>query len=192
MERTLDTPAGTEERVGPRWLRMTLIPLFLIVVCPPTAILVWYTHTALGGSLGALGRLFAHEGLGAVGRIFSPVFFGSATAWTVIGVFAATQLLLMRVVPGKPFHGPITPKGNVPVYKANGPAAFAVTLALFFGASYGLGLFPASIVYDHFGEIIGALNVFSLVFCLFLYLKGRYRPSSTDSGITGNFIFDYY
>ena len=42
---------------------------------------------------------------------------------------------------------------------------------------YGAGplhLFSPTIVYDHFGEILGALNIFSLAFCLMLYLKGRF------------------
>lgn len=163
---------------------MTLLPALLILVCPPTAMLVWYTHTVLGGSLSALGRLLLHEGVGGVAsRIFAPVVFGSPTAWTAIAVFAATELALMRLLPGEPFRGP-------PVHKANGPAAFAVTLALFLGASFGLGLFPATIVYDHFGEIIGALNVVGLALCLLLYIKGRHRPAASEG--TGNPIFDYY
>ncbi len=40
--------------------------------------------------------------------------------------------------------------------------------------------------------MLGALNIFSLLFCLFLYLKGIYAPSTNDNGITGNFLFDYY
>ena len=152
MERILSTPGG-RQRGGPRWLRTTLIPAALMLLCPPTAILVWYTHTALDGSLAALGRLVAREGIGGtVSRVFAPVFFGSPIAWAVIGIFAATQLALMRLLPGKPFHGPITPKGDVPVYTANGPAAFAVTASISFlfvgpnwlppelAASYGLAV----------------------------------------------------
>src|SRR5262245_10856943 len=185
--------SGGRQRGGPRWLRTALVPAALIVLCPPTAILVWYTHTALDGSLAALGRLVAREGVGGtISRVFAPVFFGSPTAWAVIGIFAASQLALMRLLPGTPFHGPITPRGNVPVYTANGPAAFAVTLTLFGGASFGLGLFPATIVAEHFGAIIGALNVAGLLLCLFLYVKGRYRPSTSDASVTGNPIFDYY
>jgi 7-dehydrocholesterol reductase len=181
------------ERVGPRWLRQTLVPLFLLTVCPPTSLVVWYTDTALGGSLGALVSLFRSEGaIGAFARIWGPVFFGTSTAWSILGIFAAAELVLMRVLPGARFLGPVTANGNVPVYKANGVLAFVVTLALFLGASLGLHLFSASIVYDNFGGILGALNVFSLLFCLVLYLKGRFAPSSSDHGSSGNPIFDYY
>jgi len=190
---TMSASAPRAERVGPRWLRETLVPLSLILVCPPTAILLWYTHVALGGSISALGSKMASDGvLSTLWSIWRPVFFGTPTAWAMIGSLAAFELVLMRVLPGKPFHGPVTPAGNVPVYKANGVAAFVVTVATFALASGPLGLFAPTIIYDHFGGIIGALNVFSLVFCLGLYLKGRYAPSSADHGISGNPIFDYY
>jgi 7-dehydrocholesterol reductase len=181
------------ERVGPRWLRETLVPAALITVCPPSAGIVWYTHTKLGGSVARLWEMIAAEGLlGALATIWRPIMFGSPTAWTILAVFAAVELALMRLLPGARFEGPVTPTGNVPVYKANGVAAFVTTLALFLGASYGLELFPASIVYTNFGHILGALNVFSLVFCLGLYLKGRFAPSTSDHGLSGKPIFDYY
>src|SRR5207247_1701243 len=91
-----------------------------------------------------------------------------------------------------PFHGPITANGNVPVYKANGVLAFIAALALYCGASFGLHLFPASILYDNFGGLVGALNVFSGVFCALLWAKGHLAPSSSDHGTSGNPIFDYY
>ena len=142
--------------MGPRWLRQTLVPAFLLTVCPPTALVVWYTHTALGGSLAALVSFFRQQGLlAALAHIWGPVFFGTRTAWAIIGVFAAVELTLMRVLPGARFVGPVTANGNVPVYKANGVLAFVVTLALFCGASFGLHLFAASIVYDNFGGILG-------------------------------------
>jgi 7-dehydrocholesterol reductase len=70
--------------------------------------------------------------------------------------------------------------------------AFSVSMISFLLASLGLKLFSASIIYDNFGPLLGALNIFSLLFCLALYLKGKYKPSSTDSGTSGNLIFDYY
>jgi 7-dehydrocholesterol reductase len=181
------------ERVGPRWLRQTVVPALLISVCPPTSILLWYTHTALGGSLAALVSLVRDVGFfEVIARAWGPVLLGTPTAWAILGVFAAIELALMRLLPGKTFHGPVTANGNVPVYKANGVAAFAVTVALYAGASWGLHLFSPTIVYDNFGGIIGALNVFSLAFCALLYLKGRFAPSSSDHGTSGNPVFDYY
>jgi len=175
------------------FLRNSLFPLFLIVTAPPFAIIVWYTNTQLSGSLLQLGRLFVSNGFfQTLYQMWAPVFFGSPTAWSLIAVFMVFQLALLRLVPGKKAYGPITPNGNIPVYKANGFSSFLITVATFLVCSHGLHLFSASIIYDNFGAIIGALNCFSLLFCLFLCLKGRFAPSSKDASTSGNFIFDYY
>lgn len=175
------------------WFRQTLFPLFLIFACPPTVFLFWYTSTMLDGSFTKLGELMAQEGiLTTIKSIWAPYFFGSAAAWKILGIFAGIELLFMRLLPGKSYKGPVTPAGNVPIYKANGLLAYGVTLTLFFLCSYGLQLFSPTILYDHFPELLGALNLFSLIFCFFLLLKGYWFPSSSDAGGSGNFIFDYY
>lgn len=174
-------------------LKQTLGPLLIILVCPPALFLFWYTNTALDGSLYKLGELIYQNGLLATIKMtWIPYFFGSATAWKIIAIFAAAELFLMRVLPGKIFEGPLTPAGNVPIYKANGPLAYGVTLALFYLCAYQFNLFSPTILYDHFPEILGALNIFSLFFCLFLLVKGTWFPSSTDCGNSGNIVFDYY
>ena len=71
-------------------------------------------------------------------------------------------------------------------------ASFAITVGLFLTCSYVLHLFPASILYDNLGDILGCCNVFALLFCVVLYLKGRFAPSTPDHGLSGNPIFDYY
>lgn len=174
-------------------LRNTLGPLLLILLCPPFAILMWYTNTALQGSFQALFSMFYQYGIfTSIYQIWQPVFFGSKIAWCIIAVFAAFQFILMKFVPGKTLPGPITPMGNVPVYKANGVAAFTITLATFIVTSFYLHLFSATIIYDNLGYLLGALNILSLSVCLLLYFKGLYFPSSTDSGSRDNFLFDYY
>jgi 7-dehydrocholesterol reductase len=170
-----------------------LAPLFLIVVCPPAVLLIWYTNTYLNGSFVQLFQEFSQKGLlVSVYDVWHPVFFGSKTAWTIVGIFAVVELLMMRFLPGKTFKGPITSKGNIPIYKANGVLAFVTTLILFYTASFQLHWFSPTIIYDHFGEILGALIFFSLIFCFFLYLKGAFAPSSSDAGTSGNPLFDYY
>lgn len=177
----------------PSWFRNSIFPLFLIVVCPPAAFLMWTINSDYQGSVLVFWQDIVQYGFfHTLHAMWAPVFWGTAKAWKLIGTFALVQLLLMRIVPGKRFEGPITPNGNVPIYKANGLACYLITLALFLGCSYGLHWFSATIIYDNFAGIIGALNVFSLVFCLFLYIKGRFFPSSTDAGASGNIIFDYY
>lgn len=171
----------------------TIVPLTIIFICFPAVILFWYTNVFLDGSFERLFSLFVSQGFfSTLYEIWLPVIFGSQKAWTMLAIFASLELLLMRAVPGKLFYGPITPKGNIPVYKSNGIACYAITLLLFYLGAFQLNLFSPTIIYDNFGELIGALNLFSAFFCLMLYLKGRFAPSSSDSGTTGNPIFDYY
>lgn len=171
----------------------TFVPLALMIGCPPIVILIWYTNAVLGGSISELASMMKSQGFfSGLYSIWAPVFWGSKAAWSIIGIYAAFELLLMRFIPGKLFKGPVTPAGNVPVYKANGIACYTITLGAFWLFSMKFKLFSASILYDHLGEILGALNVASLCLCLVLYLKGKFKPSSTDAQTTGNFIFDYY
>lgn len=175
------------------WLRKTCVPLVLMVCCPMMAIFVWYTNVHLGGSLQRLWEMVFSEGIfSTIGAVWSPIIFGSPLAWKMILIFGATQLVLMKLLPGKTIEGPLTPGGNIPLYKANGVMAFALTIGLFVFSSEVLHLFPMTIIYDNFGPLLGALNAFSLLFCGLLYLKGRYAPSTSDSGASGNFIFDYF
>ena len=107
-------------------------------------------------------------------------------------VFALT---LMRVVPGKTVYGPLTPKGNRPQYKDNGFSCFLITIATFalltVVCKTRFSVSP-TIIYDRFDEVLALLNIFSLLLCLALYVKGLMAPSSSDSGSSGNVIFDYY
>src|SRR5579872_233391 len=99
----------------PHWIH-NLVPLLLLTVCPPAMFVFWYINTALSGSFTAFWNLVSENGLfETVLAICRPVFFGSPIAWAILGSFAAFQLLLMRIIPGPPFSGPITPKGNIPV-----------------------------------------------------------------------------
>lgn len=176
-----------------QWVRRILGPLLLITICPPLVMLVWYTNVSLDGSIQKLGALFGEQGIfSTIYQIWSPLFFGTEKAWKILAAFAAVELFLMKALPGRKISGLTTPKGNVPIYKANGISSFICTLALFYLGSSQFKLFSPTIIYDHFGGLLGALNVFSLIFCLFLYLKGRYKPSTSDSGTTGDAVFDYF
>src|SRR5215831_7192036 len=172
-------------------LRTTILPAAIMLLLPPSVGLIWYTHTRLEGSVVRLAQWFATAGPGAVlEQVWGPIIFGSPAAWAMIGVFAVLELLLLRLLPGRLSEGATTPAGEVLVHKANGIAAFAVTIALFLLCSFGLKLFSPTIIYDHFGELIGALNLVGIGLCLGLYLKGRYAPSGPDHGLSGNPIFD--
>jgi 7-dehydrocholesterol reductase len=175
------------------WFKRTFIAFFFIAFCPPAVFIFWYTNMELGGSLTAFWDLAAQAGLmQTIGVIWNPVFFGTETAWKILATYAAFQLILMKLVPGKTFLGPVTPKGNIPVYKANGVPCFLITLFAYYVGAYVLEWFSPTLIYDQLGPMLGALNCFSLFFCLFLYFKGIFKPSSSDHGASGNPLFDYY
>lgn len=176
----------------PKWIHRILVPATLVILCPPAVFIFWYTATHLHGSFEAFWRLAAEQGmLSTIIKIGLPLSLGTPLAWKMIAAFAAFQLLLMKIVPGKPFVGPITPKGNIPIYKANGVPCFFITFATFITAIKLQWIAP-TIIYDNLGPLLGALNLFSLLFCLFLYFKGILAPSSSDAGSSGNPLFDYY
>lgn len=166
--------------------RKTLGPLLLMTVTPPAATLITHVFVEHGGSVGSF--LAAGKSLYEIWPTpWDP------TAWKLIGSFMATQLVLMRAVPGKTSYGPVTPGGNVPEYKSNGFQCFTLSLALFLAGAFVFELYPGGIVYDFMPEIISALNVFSFIFCLFLYAKGAFLwQSSSDAGTSGNPVFDFY
>lgn len=169
--------------------RETVGPLVLMAITPVASILFVYANNQLGGSLAELGsQLWKNPAATLEAAFVMPTW----PAIRILLAFAAFELLLMRVVPGKSFRGPTTANGNVPEYKANGFQAFIISIAAFLIGSYGLNLFSPTIVYDYYPEMIVALNAFSLLFCLMLNIKGLYFPSSTDSGTTGNWVLDYY
>ncbi|KAG6764967.1 hypothetical protein POTOM_028981 [Populus tomentosa] len=120
------------------------------------------------------------------------ILLPTAISWKIIACYAAFEAALQLLLPGKMVEGPISPEGNRPVYKANGMAAYTVTLVTYLRLWLQFGIFNPSIVYDHLGEIFCALIFGSLVFCIFLYIKGHLAPSSTDSGSSGNIIIDFY
>ncbi len=172
--------------------RGMVVPL-LLIASPFFAMVMVHTIINLDGKVTTLvDEIMKHGFISLLMKAWLPYMFGSAMAWKLIAPFCIFQLILMRVLPGKMTKGPVTPAGNVPIYKANGLLSFCVTVASFLIAAYIFEIFDPADVYDHYLEIIGALNLISLMFCLGLYFKGRFFPSSSDNGVSGNFIFDYY
>ena len=168
-------------------------PLLSFWWCPMTVAWMWYTYHIHDGSAWQVVNVFRDNGFfQTMWDIYRPIWRGSPRAWAIVGVHAGVQLLLMRLLPGRRWEGPMTGSGHVPVYKANGVQAFLTTLALFFTAVHVFELFNPAIVYDEWGNIFGGLTFFSFAFCTFLYIKGRYFPSTPDHSLSGNPVWDFY
>ncbi|KAK1605725.1 hypothetical protein QYE76_029398 [Lolium multiflorum] len=163
--------------------------LSLLSLCPPFVILLWYTMVHADGSVVGTYQHLRDHGLLEGLRSIWPM--PTVVAGKIILGFALFEAALQLLLPGKRFEGPVSPSGNVPVYKANGLQAYAVTLATYLSL-WWFGIFNPAIVYDHLGEIFSTLVFGSFVFCILLYIKGHVAPSSSDSGSSGNAIIDFY
>ncbi|ESP05414.1 hypothetical protein LOTGIDRAFT_103100 [Lottia gigantea] len=178
-----------------RHLNNTVIPILLICFVPNLVIFLWFTAVKCNGSYLKMLEVFSGVSVfDGLYSIWSQVRFGSWTTSSILIGYCVYALAMMKLLPGKRVEGPVTPKGNVPVYKDNGFLFYITTMGLFAILTVVLKQFGSSptIVYDRFDEVLTTLNIFSFVFCWFLYIKGLFAPSTTDSGTTGNVILDYY
>ncbi len=165
-------------------LRAWIGPLALMVGTPFASILFWIACAFYEGSL----LVMLEAGPGDWAR---HVPLPSLTAGAIIVGWTAFQLLLLELLPGADFKGPVTPAGVEPHYRLNGIAAWAISHAALVGGWWS-GLLDVSRLYNHYGEILITLTLAAFAFCGFLYWKGRNYPTSPDAVYTGNFIFDFF
>lgn len=135
-----------------------------------------------------------------------------------VSMWTSAALLLERCLPGKIECGPETATGHVPEYVDNAVGHCVMYSMLFYlGSNIGLcgnseeRWFPRwsdelietsgvcryyapydfGIIYDTFPSSLAFLNLFGMVFCLFLTYKGLHYPSTRDSGSSGSYVKDY-
>lgn len=165
-------------------------PLFLMIVCPMSALVVFRACDEYDGSIfAALPGIFLSK------DVFSNIYkMPNEISVKIVGYFSLLQLALLVLVPGKKWLASVSPAGLRPEYKLNGTACYWLTLVmLFFGGMYpSTRFFNASIVYDNYAEVLTFLCFFSFLMCFVLYFKGLYYPSSADSGSTGAVLRDFF
>ncbi len=120
-----------------RWIRSILGPLLLITICPPLVMLVWYTNVSLDGSVLKLCTLFAQDGVFSHDlQHLEPCVLRYSGGLEDPSDLCRCGIISDEGIAGRKVNGPVTPQGNVPVYKANGISSFVCTMGLFyFGAS---------------------------------------------------------
>lgn len=170
--------------------RETFGPLILMATTPAFSMVMFHVNTQMNSDFLAFAKLCMEDGFFQTVHNVWPTPW-DPSVWKLILGFMVFEAILQRWMPGKEFKATLTPKGNRPIYTANGMASYLFTLATLLTGSY-LGYFRPAIVYDKFGEILSSMNVFALLFCTMLLIKGNYAPSSTDSGSTGNYIIDFW
>ena len=141
------------------------------------------------GSLAALVDGFREKGAFDYVRDAWPST--SPRAWKFLGAYALFEALLQVYLPGKRFEAMTTANGNVPVYKANGVQSLLVTIGTFF-ALWKLEVTTPSEVYALFPEMVAGMVWVSVLFCVFLLIKGHVAPTDDDSGSSGNVIDDFW
>lgn len=127
----------------------------------------WHINEHCGGSMSQFIENIRSEGLNYMRSAYVPPSWRGLSY--IIG-FGVLQAALQVWLPGRKFAGPPTPKGNVPIYTANGMQSYIMTLLILGGLWYA-DIFDPGKVYDNLGSIISTSNIFSLVFCGVLYLK---------------------
>ena len=166
-----------------------------MVYSPTIVMVLWYTATQTNGSflelVEELSTLNVHEG---ITRLFGGFTLASPTVLIYLFGYMIFAAVLQLVMPGPTVTGPVTPKGNTPVYTDNGFYCYLVTMATFGILTYYLKMNGSTptLLYDHFNELLLTLTLLSLVVCVMLMVKGYYWPTTTDHGTTGSLIFDFY
>jgi 7-dehydrocholesterol reductase len=166
-----------------------LVPLFIQIIVPISTMTLWHICRHHSGSI--LDFLASKS---TWYEITFGQWQGSFFALYVIAGYMTWAIILTLILPGDVYYGPVTDKGNKPEYINNGFSFYLITLGAFLLLALGLERVGYSVttICDRYGEFVFAINVLALTFCLFLYFKGKYFPSSTDNGTSGNPIFDYY
>ena len=166
--------------------------LSLLIVCPLFGMLIWYLVVVQKGSLRSLYVAFRRLGL----RVFTKDLWSKAYPFDplglkIVGCYAAFEAFLQLFVPGKKFKATPTATGHIPIYKANGVESYLISIVALFALKY-FNIFNPAIVYDKFGSMLFFMNIFAILFCLFLTIKGLKFPSTKDSGSNGSLIMDYF
>lgn len=188
-------PDSKAEAIQDGFLMRIAFPFTLILLMPNLVLWLWYTVKYYDGSFLKFTQVFLDSPVWLVTDVWSKVNIGTPFTLSVIGGYMTFQAILMKMVPGRIVQGPVTTNGNTPTYVDNGFRIFLITMASFVGLSWFLKtytIYSPSLIYDNFGDLLATMNIFSLVFCVGLYFKGLYMPSTTDSGSGGNPLFDYY
>jgi hypothetical protein len=76
----------------------------------------WYTMVHADGSVLQTFEYLKQNGIDGLKSIWP---MPTPIAWKIIACFGAFEALLQLALPGKRFEGPVSPAGNVPVYKVS-------------------------------------------------------------------------
>jgi delta14-sterol reductase len=112
-------------------------------------------------------------------------------SWETAGVYLGWlifQALLQAFAPGPIVEGTPLEDGTRLRYRMNGRSSLLITAAVL-AAGVAIGWLPVRWIYDHFGELISVIALFSYGFAFFLFFYGRATEGDRESP---GAIVDYF
>ena len=178
-----EPPERTE--LDARFFRAWVAPAGLVLATPPLVVVLWMTCAHFDGSIVEFATTVT------AARFWQLFPRPTARAAAILMGWFVAQGMLLAFLPGTKHLGPPTPTGQQPTYRSNGVSAWFVTHGSLL-AGWRLGLWSPATLYRELGPMLVILNASALAFCVFLYWKGRYYPSSTDAVWTRQWAFDFF
>jgi hypothetical protein len=114
----------------------------------------------------------------------------TATSVGIVAGWLLFQALLQQYAPGRLVEGTPLADGKRLVYRMNGWFAWWFTWVLLV-AAVALGVFSATILADQFGPLLTTANIFSYLFCVYLYWHGK-QYGTKHERTSGNPIYDFW
>lgn len=161
-------------------------PLFVVgfiammLALPPLVYYMWISVTFYGGAIVIPDAEFLSHI-----QAPTPLSIGLYLGWF------ALQALLEIVGPGKVIKGTPLKKDDTRLeYKMNGMFAMVVSIVAAVGLVYA-DVIPATLLYDEFGALLTTTNIFTYVFCIYIYFLGRSQTDDNDQvepAVAGYFL----
>lgn len=127
-------------------------------------------------------------------------------SWSAVFIWLgwlAFQMVLAQYMPdflhkilpyrGGKIKGGVTPGGNQLTYNINGLQAWLVSHVLFIYATFMMGLFSPTIIFDSWGSLLWIVNITGYALAVFAYIKAHRSPTCMkDVKKTGDFFYDFF
>lgn len=163
-----------------------------MLLCPLLVIYTWTACTNFNCSMVAPveAAWAASDPVSFIRATFpQPTLFG----FQLYFGWLAFQAFLYTFLPGKLAKGQMTPAGHILEYVVNGLAAWVVTHALFIGGSLIGGYWSPALIFDNWGGILVAANVYGYALTAFSFWKANYFPSHPgDRKYSNSSIYDLF
>ncbi len=173
--------------------------LFLFIATP---LLVYYFYISaffFNCSLIAPLQVIMHDTSSFLALIPYPTF----TAGTLFLIWFGLQIGLallpdyihhfVKFYHGGNTFGAVTPAGHQLKYNINGLQAWVISLVLFSLASFGMNWISPTIIFDHWGALLGIVMILGFALGIFVFIKAYLFPTHPDDRkFSGNMFYDFF